>query len=81
MLFMFCPNTLCIFPRKALTGLPWILSCPGAPEKATEDWPATPPKETVTAWAARLVPRLGSGMQGQVSFQPLGELLYRTQLV
>ena len=41
-----------------------------------EDWPATPPKETAAAWAVRVVPRLGCfSMQGQVSFQPLVELL------
>jgi hypothetical protein len=72
MLFMFCPNTLFISPRKALTGLPGILSCPATPEKATEDWPATPPKETATAWAARLVPRLGFGYAGSGSISTSG---------
>jgi hypothetical protein len=47
------------------------LILPAAPEKVTEDWLDTPPKETAAAWAVRLVPRLGLSMQGQVPFQPL----------
>ncbi len=61
--------------RFHLASSPWILFCPAAPEKVTEDWPATSSKETAAAWAVRLVPRLGLSMQGQVSFRPLVELL------
>ncbi len=50
------------------------LILPAALEIVTEDWPATPPKETAAAWAVRLVPRLGLRMQGQVPFRPLTEL-------
>ncbi len=50
------------------------LTLPAVLEIVTEDWPATPPKETAAAWAVRLVPRL-LRMQGQVPFRPLVELL------